>query len=172
MQIVASLLSLQSRASTNADAASQLAIAAKRVSLIGRVHQRLHSLDGMKTVAFRQFIEDFCRDFSGMSFSPDDIEVSEGTEIELPALTAIPLAFILNELLTNAVKYGEGRIMVNLEAQPRKAYAMAVSNRGPDLPEGFDPASSKGLGMKIIRSFVEKIGGELRIDRGEGNAAA
>ena len=172
MQIVSSLLSLQSRASANTDAASQLAVAAKRVSLIGRVHQRLHSLDGMQIVAFRQFIEDFCRDFSTISFSEDGIVVLEGTEIELPPPTAIPLAFILNELLTNAVKCGTGRITVSLGAWPPKAYAMSVSNDGPALPEGFDPASSKGLGMKIIQSFIEKIGGELRFGRSDGDQGA
>ena len=42
--------------------------------------------------------------------------VAEGMKIELPAVTAIPLGFIANELITNAVKYGTGRITVSLEA--------------------------------------------------------
>jgi two-component sensor histidine kinase len=46
---------------------------------------------------------------------------------------------------------------------------LSVSNKGPGLPEGFDPTGSKGLGMRIIRSFVEQIGGELRIGRGDKN---
>lgn len=51
-------------------------------------------------------------------------------------------------------------------------YALSVSNGGPALPEGFDPASCKGLGMRIIRFFVEQIGGELRIGRGDKNEGA
>jgi two-component system, sensor histidine kinase PdtaS len=172
LQIIASLLSIQSRGAAHADVTSQLAVAAKRVALIGRVHQRLHSLDGLRIVRFRQFIEDFCRDFSAISSFEDGIVVLAGTEIELPSRTAIPLAFVLNELLTNAVKYGKGKIAVSLEASPLKGYAMSVSNDGPSLPEGFDPSSSKGLGMMIIRSFVEKIGGELKIDRCEGGQGA
>jgi two-component sensor histidine kinase len=46
-------------------------------------------------------------------------------------------------------------------------YALSVANDGPALPEGFDPAAGKGLGMRIIRSLVERIGGELRIGRGD-----
>ena len=97
-----------------------------------------------------------------------DIAV-EGVEIELPTVTCRPLGFIANELITNAAKYGKGRITVRLEPNPEKAYALSVSNEGPILPEGFDPADSKGLGMKLIRSFVKQIGGELRTDPGDNN---
>ncbi len=56
---------------------------------------------------------------------------------------------------------------VSLEPNPEKGYALSVANDGPALPEGFDPAACKGLGMRIIRSLVERIGGELRIGRGD-----
>ena len=66
LQMIVSLLSLQSRASTNSEAASQLAAAANRVAMIERVHRRLHHLDGVQTVAFKQYLEGLCRDFSTM----------------------------------------------------------------------------------------------------------
>jgi two-component system, sensor histidine kinase PdtaS len=175
LQMIVSLLSLQSRASANAEAASQLAVAANRVATIGRVHQRLHDLDGVQTVAFKQYLEDLCRDFSTMLSSEERSErviVVEGIEIKLPTATGIPLGFIVNELITNAAKYGEGRIALRLEPNPEKGYALSVTNDGPVLPEGFDPAACKGLGMRIIRSFVERIGGELRIDRGDERQGA
>ena len=169
VQMIVSLLSLQGRASENAEVASQLAAAADRIATIGRIHRRLHSLDGVQTFALKQYIEDLCRDFSMMLSSdrPERVIVVEGIEIELPAVTAIPLGFIANELITNATKYGTGRITVRLEANPAKGYALSVANDGPALPEGFDPAAGKGLGMSIIRSLVERIGGELRIGRGD-----
>ena len=79
-------------------------------------------------------------------------------EIELPAATAIPLGFIANELIMNAAKYGTGRIMVRLEPNPEKGYALSVSNDGSGLPEGFDLADNKGLGMRLIQSLVGRIG--------------
>ena len=171
LQMIVSLLSLQGRASENPEVASQLAAAADRIATIGRIHHRLHSLDGVQTFALKQYLEDLCRDFSMMLAAerPERIVVVEGIEITLPAITAIPLGFIANELITNAAKYGTGRITVRLEANPAKGYALSVSNDGPGLPEGFDPAARKGLGMRIIRSLVERIGGELRIDRGDQN---
>jgi two-component sensor histidine kinase len=169
--MIVSLLSLQSRASENAEVASQLAAAADRIATIGRIHHRLHSLDGVQTFALKQYLEDLCHDFSMMLFTahPTRIIVVEGIEFELPAVTAIPLGFIANELITNAAKYGTGQITVGLEPNPEKGYALSVANDGPGLPHGFDPADSKGLGMKIIRSLVRGIGGELRIGRGNGN---
>jgi two-component sensor histidine kinase len=171
VQMIVSLLSLQSRASENAEVASQLSAAADRIATIGRVHRRLHSLDGVQTFALKQYLDDLCRDFSLMLSSerPERVIVVEGIEITLPAATAIPLGFIANELITNAAKYGTGRITVSLESNSGKGYALSVSNDGPDLPEGFDPAARKGLGMRIIQSLVGQIGGQLRIGRDDKN---
>jgi two-component sensor histidine kinase len=174
LQMVVSLLSLQGRASNNAEVVSQLAAAADRIATIGRIHRRLHAFDGVQTFALKQYVEDLCRDFSMMlsAARPERVIAVEGIEIELPAATAIPLGFIASELITNAAKYGAGRIIVRLEANPAKGYALSVASDGSTLPEGFDPAAGKGLGMKIIRSLVERIGGELRIGRGNNNQGA
>ena len=78
--------------------------------------RRLHSLDGAQTFAIEQYLEDLCSDFSMMLSSelhPQRVIVVEGIEIELPADTAIPLGFIASELITNAAKYGIGRITVS-----------------------------------------------------------
>ena len=174
LQMTISLLSLQSRSATNAEAAAQLAVAANRVSMIARIHHRLHSYDGVQAIEFRTFLEDFARDFSAMLSSderPEQVLV-EGIEINLPAATAIPLGFIVSELIANAAKYGNGRIAIRLQTDPAYGYALSVSNDGPALPVGFDPTASKGLGMKIIQSFARQIGGELRIGRGDDGRGA
>jgi two-component sensor histidine kinase len=175
LQMVVSLLMLQSRAAITPDVALQLSVAANRVATIERIHRRLHFNDGTQTVAFKKYLEEFCCDFSGImnsnEVSRNNIQV-ECAEISLPTAIAIPLGFITNELITNAVKYGKGRIDVRLEAGPGKGYALAVTNDGPALPEGFDPAACKGLGMKIVQSFVRKIGGELTFGPGDMNQGA
>lgn len=170
LQIVVSLLSLQSRTSKDSAVSSQLAAAADRIATIGRMHRHLHSCDGVQTVAFKQFVDDLCRDFSAMLSSgpgPKRAIIVEGIELNLPAATAIPLGYIVNELITNAVKHGDGQITVRLEQNPGKNYALSVSNEGPCLPHGFDPAARNGLGMRIIRSFAQQIGGELRTSQGD-----
>ena len=173
LQMIGSLLSLQSRASGNAEITSQLAVAANRVGMISRIHRSLASLEGRQTVAFKSYLEELCCDYRTMLSSderPEEI-IIEGVDIDLPIKTAIPLALIANELITNAAKYGEGRITVTLEKPPAGGCALSVRNDGATLPEGFDPSVAKGLGMKIIRTFVAEIGGQLTFrppDDGQG----
>lgn len=164
VQMMVSLLTLQGRASVNPEVALQLATASDRIAAIGRIHRRLHSFDGARTIAFRHYLEDLAGDFSAMMFSQDHPERTIavfGIEIDLPTDTGIPLALIASELITNAVKYGNGRVAVGLEARPGRGFALTVSNDGPSLPEGFDPAASTGLGMKIVRGLAARIEGEL-----------
>ena len=62
-----------------------------------------------------------------------------------------------------------GGLSVKLEPRSGTACALSVCNDGSTLPDGFDPVASKGLGMSLVLSLVEQIGGELLIDRGEDN---
>lgn len=172
LQLVVSLLSLQSGMESNAEAASHLSAAANRVATIAHVHRLLHSMDGRQSVAFKHFLDEICADYSkmlGPSEHPHRNIVVEGADLELPTAVGIPLALAVSELLTNAIKHGKGRITVKLEAPSGTGHAISVINDGSALPEGFDPAVSKGLGMKLVLSLVEQIGGELRIDRGDNN---
>jgi two-component sensor histidine kinase len=174
LQMTISLLSMQSRNSANPEVAAQLAAAANRVSMIARIHRRLNSYKGVRTIAFKKVLEDFCRDFSALLSSDESrgkISV-EGSEVILPVTTAIPLGFIASELITNAAKYGKGRIAIRLGSDSKHGYALSVANDGQALPEGFDPGASKGLGMKIIQSFVRQMNGELRIGRGDDGLGA
>lgn len=170
LQIIVSLLQLQSRASTSTEAASQLAAAAKRVAMIERIHRHLHCLDSIRTVAFKQYLETLCCDFSMMVSSNENSEQAisvEGIDLNLPSAIAIPLSLVVSELITNAAKYGKGWIVVRLDSSSGTGNTMSVSNDGPALPNGFDPAAGKGLGMRIIRSLVKQIRGELRFSQGD-----
>ena len=164
LQMVVSLLSMQTRAATNPDVAAELSVAARRIATIERVHRRLHSQDGAETIALKRYVEEFCRDFGSLTGSDASSETAiivKGCEMDIPSATAIPLGFILNELITNAVKYGEGSIVVGLETAPGGGHILSVCNGGLPLPAHIDVATGTGLGMKIVNSLVAKIGGEL-----------
>jgi two-component system, sensor histidine kinase PdtaS len=175
LQMVVSLLTLQSRSATTPDVALQLSVAAGRVATVERVHRRLHFHDGTKTVGLKKYLEELCQDASGLSDfdkTPRLNILVEGCEIVIPTATAISLGFIANELITNAVKHGKGKIVLGLDADPDRGYALSVCNEGPALPAGFDPNLSKGLGMKIVRSLVKQIGGDFGFGRGMDNLGA
>jgi two-component system, sensor histidine kinase PdtaS len=172
LQWIASLLSLQSR-TTTPEAAAQLAIAARRVAAFGSVHRRLHLLDNQKIVEFSQYLHLLCTELSGLLFQDDERDHSitiEGTSIEIETAIAIPLGFIINELITNAAKYARGNIIVQIGGTPAAGYSLSVQDDGPGLPPGFDPARCKGLGTKIVLALVKQIQGELTIVPGENGS--
>src|ERR1700730_15951283 len=173
LQIIVSLLSLQSR-SVSPEAAAQLIVASRRVASFGRVHRRLHLLDHQESVEFKQYLQHLCEDLSGLLFQEENERsiAVEGASIDIPTVFAIPLGFIVNELITNSAKYAKSNITIRLETSPSIGHSISVLDDGPGLPAGYDPAASKGLGMKIISSLAKQIGGKLKIAPGEHGRGA
>jgi two-component system, sensor histidine kinase PdtaS len=163
LQMVSSLLSLQSREAQNDKLAEELRVAANRVATIGRVHQRLHALDHVGSVELKQYLGNLCHDMSGILFvkvAQHNLSV-EGIVLEVPTKIGIPLGYVVSELVMNCAKYADGKITVSLAVNPGNGYELSVSDDGPGFPDGFDPKKSKGLGMKIVSSLVNQIGGQL-----------
>jgi two-component system, sensor histidine kinase PdtaS len=174
LQVISSLLSLQSRAAKTSEAADQLTIAATRVAALGRVHRRLHLLDHQDRVELKRYLEHLGEDLSRLlcEESGDCAILVEGANAEIPTVIAIPLGFIVNELITNSAKYAKGTITVRFETTASGCHSLSVSDGGPGLPAGFDPGDSKGLGMKIVAALVKQIGGELHISAGDKGRGA
>jgi len=174
LQVISSLLSLQSRNAKTSDAGTQLATAAGRVAALGRVHRTLHLLDHQEQVEFKRYLEQLCEDLSHLlcEESGDCAILVEGANAEIPTVFAIPLGFIVNELVTNSTKYAKGNITVRFEAEAPGRNSLSVSDDGPGLPAGFDPGGSKGLGMRIVQALVQQVGGELHISAGDKGRGA
>ena len=98
--------------------------------------------------------------------------VVEGVHASVPTALASNLGFILNELITNSVKYASGDITVRIEKAAPAGYLLSVLDNGPGVPAAFEPAESKGLGMKLVMSLVTQIGGELQIGCGDSGRGA
>jgi two-component system, sensor histidine kinase PdtaS len=162
LQMVSSLLWMQSRAEQNANAATQLKDAANRVAAIGSVHKRLHALDHLRTVELKRYLENLCQDITGIlsdKAAKRNITV-EGITLQIPTAIGTPLGYIASELVTNCAKHAKGKITVSLSVNPGQGYDLSVSDEGPGFPEGFDPKKSKGIGMKIVSLLVDQIGGQ------------
>jgi two-component sensor histidine kinase len=117
----------------------------------------------------KQYLEKLCHDLASMASNEglERVLVVEGNELKIPSVTAIPLGYFANELLTNSIKYTKGKVTARLETTLGQRHALSVSDDGPGLPEGFNPAATHGLGMKITSALVKQIGGELRIAKGD-----
>jgi two-component sensor histidine kinase len=160
LQMIVSLLSLQSVAATMPEVAAQLTIAAGRVAAFGRVHRRLHLRDRLKSVDFKLYLQGLCGDLSDLMLQKNGGRsvVVTGTDVVLPTALGIPLGFIVSEAITNAVKYATGDIAVSIGLSS-DVVLLSISDDGPGLPDGFDPNNGKGLGMRLIRSLAKQTGG-------------
>ena len=158
LQLVAGLLSLQGRGVGDARVAEQLAFAANRVNAIAQVHRHIYLSEGLESVESREYLQRLCQDLGDVLKSKIHVEA-----IEADILTAqvIPLGLMVNELVTNAAKHGAGEIKVSFGRAGAGNYILQVSDEGSGLPEGFDPAKTTSLGMKVITSLVKQLGGKL-----------
>jgi len=174
LQLIASLLWLQSRAMPTPEASIQLSIAARRVVALGTVHHRLHLSDQPTNVELKQFLIGLCDDLSGLLFQnrTDHAIVVEGTKVEIPSSLAGALGLITNELIINSVKHANGDITVRIEKAARGTYSLSVLDDGPGIPARRAAARSKGLGMKLVLWLVKQIDGDLKvIPRANGSRA-
>ena len=175
LQIVSSMLHLQA-SSANDDSliAQQLAEASSRVSAIGRAYERLAYDADFENIDLSAYLQAVCAD--AISAGSNCKLHFDGTSgIWLSADRAIPLALIVNELVTNAVKYAfsnrpAGHIYVHLLRQDANTALISVRDDGVGLAADFDLTKSKGLGMQIVAALVKQLGADItRTTQGEGN---
>jgi two-component system, sensor histidine kinase PdtaS len=174
LQLIASVLSVQSRTMATQEARTQLSVAARRVVALGIVHHRLRLPNQPTNVEFKEFLFGLCGDLSGLLFQnqTDHAIVVEGTKVEIPSSLASPLGLIANELITNSVKHASGDITVRIEKSATATYSLSVLDDGPGLSAGFEADKSKGLGMKLVLWLVKQIGGDLQIISRDGDHRA
>ncbi|EWY37401.1 hypothetical protein N825_17480 [Skermanella stibiiresistens SB22] len=163
LHMIASLLSLQGDGIDDPETRRQFADAHNRVSTVAQLHQRLYQTDKLQSVEFDQYLHGLCDDLSEFMLSEGEEYTIEVTAdpAELSTDRAIPLALIVNELVTNAFKYAyppgaEGTIQVSFTRQENGGYLLVVADDGVGLPAGFQPLNG-GLGMTIVTSLCLQL---------------
>jgi two-component sensor histidine kinase len=166
LQIVASLLYLHAK--TAGPAAGLFRDAAARVTAIAAVHQQLHTYDDVGTVLLDRYLVDHCQGIAAASSGPNRAWpiVVDAEPLQISANTAIPLALIVNELVTNAIQHarpvGEGQgARVMLRCHP-DSFSISVSDPGDGPVSGHTKA---GLGTTIVESLCEQINAKVEKER-------
>jgi two-component sensor histidine kinase len=169
LQLVSSMLTLQSRGLGDTEASDQLVIAASRIAAIARAHQHIFLGEDVETADSADYLERLCADLSGMlSSQGHENIIVDAIRVELPTVQVGPLGLILHELVTNSAKHGNGQIAVTFKRASSGDYCLSVSDDGAALAADFDPAQARGLGMKVVRSLAGQLRGQLIVDRAEG----
>ena len=164
LQQVSALLNLQSRELGESEAAEQLILAATRVSAVARVHQHIFQSDGSASYDCLAYLERLCDELPNVMGESGTISL-DGASAEMPIGLMPPIGLAVNELVTNAFKNGADRVKVTFDRAGDGDFVLAVADDGGGLPDGFDPAKTAGLGMKVVRMVTRQLGGTLECGR-------
>lgn len=174
LMVIQSLLNLQSSYIQDPAVLNIFKESQNRAKSMALIHQKLYQSQDLKRIDFGEYCRSLSRDlFNNYITSSDKIDLNLNVEsLMLDVNTAIPLGLILNELLSNSLKYAflpdkEGNITVEFSLK-NSQYILMVSDNGAGLPDDFDINKSDSLGFKLIKGLSRQIDAEVLIEKGKG----
>jgi two-component sensor histidine kinase len=172
LQLVQSLLALQSRSTSSEEVRTQLDLAGNRVIAIATVHKQLHLTGSMEEVDIAEFLRRLCESLKYTA--PAQIAAIKVTadSARFRSDVASGMGLLVAELVTNSFKYayavGEsGNIAVDFK-QDSGGWCLQVSDEGRGLPEGFDIDQSKGFGLQVVKAFVRRLDAKMTVSSRDG----
>jgi two-component system, sensor histidine kinase PdtaS len=169
---IASLLTLQSRGGSNEAVRNALEAAANRVRVMAEVHDHLKAPSGDRPVAMAEYLAELCQKLGDMLRGARPVAIKVFTEpLELPERKAVPIAIIVNELVTNSLKYAfpddrPGTIEVKMEADGE--ITLSVHDNGI----GCNEKAKDGLGTRLMQLMTEQLGGTLKRETDQSGCRA
>ncbi|MHC8305357.1 sensor histidine kinase [Pseudomonas sp. PB3P13] len=161
LHLIVSMLSIQSAQLGSSEAANEISRAAAKIFAVANVHQHIHIGKAATTLDSADYLVQLCAGLSTMLGCGDQVAISvEAVPLALASEQLSQLGLIVNELVTNALKYGASRVDVQLAPNAHQ-YCLTVRDNGKGLPADFDVNQMSGLGMKVITSLVRNLGGSL-----------
>lgn len=145
-----------------------------RIKTLSIVHEKLYKRDNLAFIAFNQYIENLAQNLYDTYLSSDQ-EVAlklDLAPIELNLDQAISAGLIVNEVISNALKYAfpneaSGEIYISLKAK-EEAITLIVKDNGVGLAEPFDPTTSSTLGMQLIYTLSKQLDAKLNLQNQDG----
>ncbi len=172
MAVIVGLLGMQSKAAGNEALTVALEQSQQRVASMALIHEFLYAGEDMNRVNFGDYARDLTnRVCAFYTFARDPAAITIETEdIHLPVHRAIPCGLILNELLSNAMKYAfadsqKGSIRVRFVRLETGDLSLSCVDDGVGIPESFDWRNSPSTGLKIVQILVKQLHGQLTLDR-------
>lgn len=175
LQVISSLISLQLGRMTPGRSYDALQECSLRVLAIAHIHEQLYISKDFARVPFAEYAHNLAGIvFRTTGVSPERVKLTLDLKpISVAVDVAIPCGLILNELITNALKHafpGERRgcVHVGLAERGSQALTLVVSDDGVGLPPGFDAGRCESLGMQLIQTLAQQVGGEFTVERTGG----
>jgi two-component sensor histidine kinase len=177
MQVVQSLLNLQSRAVPEEGARQALKEMSQRVRAMALVHEQLYRSQSLSAVFLPRYVEDLAHQLALSSVrSQGEVRLKvDVAPLETGIDVAVPLGLLLTELVGNSYKHAfadgrSGSVCVRV-VQQDAGVRISVADDGRGLPPGFDPGLSRSIGLRLAASLARQLGGELHFESRAGTLA-
>ena len=174
LQIISSLLDLQSNTVEDASALSALEDGQSRVRSMALIHQFLYQNEDIGRISFSSYANDLTRQIASLHANASPVTVAlKDSNVMLDIDTAIPVGLILNELATNAFKYGfknhtNGTLQIRLSELTPGNFELLVADNGPGLPADFDFDKTRTLGLRLVRRLSKQLYGTAEYELNDG----
>lgn len=174
LQVVASILQLQSNKFKDAKYREMFAECQNRIHSMALIHEKLYSSQNFGAINFAEHIQSL-----GAMVHRSYAATASNVQLQINAASlildidrAIPASLILNELMSNAMKHGfpngrSGRVEVTFQAHGEEELRLSVADDGVGLPEDFQQRSADTLGLQMIEGLARQLRGSLEVSRAE-----
>jgi ammonium transporter len=176
LQVISSLLSLQSRYHKDEHAIEMAKESQNRIKAMALIHEKLYRSKDFANVEFNDYIKNLVNDLLA-SYKVSASRIALKLDIENISLgidTAIPTGLIVNELVSNSLKYAfpegkDGEIRISLRSLNDGDKELIVSDNGVGLPESLDIKKAESLGLRMITNLTERsLHGKININKSNG----
>ena len=172
--IVASLLDIQASYLKNKEALSAIKESQHRIHSMSIIHQKLYQSDNLSTVRMPEYIYELVEYLRESYSIRENVAFSlQIDNIELNHASAITLGLILNEAITNAIKYAfintaNGKISISLTRISYSEILLSIADNGRGLPTDFNSKEGASMGMELLQGLTDDLGGRLSIETKNG----
>jgi two-component system, sensor histidine kinase PdtaS len=172
LQMVSSLLSLQARQLKGHPSSEVLLSGKYRVEALTLIHQKLYRDDVDTNIDIKGYIDELTRNLV-LNFGEEFNLSLNLSSFVMNIDKAIPFGLIVNEIVTNSLKYGKPtdfrpQLWITLAESPL-GIILSIRDNGNGLPEGFEWEKSKSFGLKLVHSLVSQLGGKLNYSNENGS---
>jgi two-component system, chemotaxis family, CheB/CheR fusion protein len=181
LQVITSLLNIQLNSMRDQEAIKAFQESQNRIQSMALIHEKLYQSNEGEKIAFKEYVTDLSEQlFQIYRTTGRNLTFSvEMEDIELSIANAVPCGLIINELLSNCLKYAfpnrkSGQIVIALRQLKKRGgkssskYLLSVQDDGVGIPRSIKPRTSSSLGMKIVNALTGQLKGEIRIVRRNG----
>ncbi len=174
MQVISGFLELQSNYIEDPLAVEKLNECQRRVRTMALVHEKLYQSKSLGAINAAEYIKSLIADIMNSYSLSTLVDLSvEVDDVNITLDMAIPCGLIINELVTNSLKYAfvgrpEGKISLILHHQEDHTFSLITQDDGVGLPDNFEARSAASLGMQLVRVLVHQLGGEMKTHSDQG----